>query len=159
PNFALEDGVGCESCHGAAQEWLGLHVTWARKAMSPRQKQGYGLIPTPDPGTPVGARTTRHVGTSHAQGNPHPIAPGPPRVDLESAAFHAVYPKHWDTRVDKARYPDFEARGWLVGQIVSARASHRLLASRARAAGLNGDGSAPWPEFSEYGCFACHQNL
>src|SRR2546421_619717 len=23
PNFRKEDGVGCESCHGAAQDWIG----------------------------------------------------------------------------------------------------------------------------------------
>src|SRR5207247_8943586 len=71
-------------------------------------------------------------------------------------------------RKDKERRPDFEARAWLIGQLVSARAALRLLEARAVAAAqaekqLKEDPRAEvklaWPEFAEYDCFACHHGL
>jgi hypothetical protein len=61
-------------------------------------------------------------------------------------------PAHW---IEKGRNaaPDFPAWAWLVGQIVSAKASLELLQRRVK------DKSAPWPEFSEYDCYACHHQL
>jgi hypothetical protein len=41
----------------------------------------------------------------------------------------------------------------LTGQLGAARASLELLADRAS------DPKRPWPEFSEYSCFACHHGL
>jgi hypothetical protein len=58
--------------------------------------------------------------------------------------------------VDKTRRygRDLEARSWVIGQLVAAKAALELLAHRADAAkGL------PWPEFSEYDCAACHHGL
>ncbi len=161
PEYALEDGVGCESCHGAAQNWLALHTTAGWKGLEPQQKAQYGLVPLTDLVTRIERCTVCHVGTPEAEVNHDLIAAGHPRMNFEFASFHAIYPKHWDTRRDKALHPDFEARAWLIGQVVSARSSLQLLAARARAAQPHSDGSrsAPWPELSEYGCFACHQNL
>jgi hypothetical protein len=55
---------------------------------------------------------------------------------------------------DHKKYSDFEARAWLLGQVVSAKAALDLLKYRA-----DPEHGKPWPEFAEYGCFACHHNL
>jgi hypothetical protein len=68
----------------------------------------------------------------------------------------ANYPKHWDEQKNKADQKDFEARAWLLGQVVSADAALRLLAQRADLARTPAN---PWPEFAEYDCFACHHDL
>src|SRR5262249_45161428 len=86
------------------------------------------------------------------------IAAGHPRLNFEFGAYHANMPHHWSDARDKdAKYgdagPDFEARAWAVGQAVTADAALKLLAHRADKE------SAPWPEFAEYDCFACHHNL
>src|SRR5262249_55514821 len=57
---------------------------------------------------------------------------------------------------DRARDPDYEARAWELGQALSAKAALKLLAARAHGAE---SGSKPWPEFAEYDCYACHQQL
>src|SRR5207245_468128 len=51
--------------------------------------------------------------------------------------------------------PGGEAQTWVVGQLVTARASLRLLRHRAESKGVD----QPWPEFAEYNCFACHHDL
>jgi len=84
---------------------------------------------------------------------PRPDRGRPPRLNFEYSSYLAIYPKHWDERADRARHPDHEARTWALGQLVSAQAALDLLAYRAA------DESKPWPEFAEYDCFACHQNL
>src|ERR1019366_1874639 len=81
------------------------------------------------------------------------------RLNFEFAAFHAMMPHHWpdakdrDPKVSTRGRPDFEARAWAVGQLVTAQAALDLLADRAS------DHKKPWPEFAEYDCSACHHNL
>src|SRR5207247_74314 len=59
-------------------------------------------------------------------------------------------PKHWSERDENARYPDFHARAWLIGQTATAQAALELLAHRSK---------RTWPEFAEYNCRACHHDL
>jgi hypothetical protein len=94
-----------------------------------------------------------HVGNSDREVNHDLIAAGHPRLNFEYSAFLANVPKHWNEQNDKSRYPDLEARAWVLGQLGSARAALELLAHRARL------DTAPWPEFAEYDCFACHHEL
>src|SRR5262249_48335933 len=80
------------------------------------------------------------------------IAAGHPRLNFEFAAFQANMPKHWEPTADEKK-PEYEFKSWAVGQAASAKAALDLLAYRA------GHESQPWPEFTEYGCFACHHDL
>ena len=57
---------------------------------------------------------------------------------------------HWR---ETAYGSDFEARAWRIGQLACARAALELLQTRATRE------KAPWPELSEYSCFACHKDL
>jgi hypothetical protein len=66
-------------------------------------------------------------------------------------------PHHWRRRRDRDAYPDFEARAWAVGQVVSARAALRLLASQADDS--DETHRPPWPEFAALDCYACHHDL
>src|SRR5262249_23207532 len=72
----------------------------------------------------------------------------------EFGGYHANLPHHWQDDKDKAGRADFEARAWIIGQVVSAKAALRLLADRAEE-----KGGKTWPEFAEYDCFACHHDL
>jgi hypothetical protein len=94
-----------------------------------------------------------HVGSERCEVNHDLIAAGHPRLRFEYGAYLANYPKHWNDAEDRAGRPDFEARAWSIGQVVSARAALELLQSRAAGE------KKPWPEFAEYGCFSCHHNL
>jgi hypothetical protein len=94
-----------------------------------------------------------HVGGGDADVNHDLIASGHPRLLFEAGAHLARYPRHWKLSDDKKRHPDFEARGWLVGRLVSAKAALELLSERAKGNGR------PWPEFAEYNCADCHHRL
>jgi hypothetical protein len=147
------DGVGCESCHGAAEHWLGAHTqAWWANLPEAEKFARYGMRPTRALDTRARLCAECHVGAPGRDVNHDLIAAGHPRLNFEFAAYLANMPPHWveDTS------GNFPARAWAVGQAATARAAAGLLAHRAGDAGAGG---APWPEFSEYDCFACHHDL
>jgi hypothetical protein len=158
--FAAADGVGCESCHGAAGGWVSTHYqsTWA--GLSPEQRSArrkqLGMTDTTDLLVRVRVCTQCHVGTADKDVNHDLIAAGHPRLNFEFASFHAIYPKHWPQGPERQRYPDLHARLWQLGQVVTAEAATDLLVARAEGAK---DAKKPWPEFAEYACYACHKSL
>jgi hypothetical protein len=149
-----EDGVSCEACHGAAEHWLGPHTQAGWAALPPAQKLAqFGMRPTRDLSQRAAICVECHVGSPGRDVNHDLIAAGHPRLSFEFAAFLANMPPHWveDTG------GNFPAQAWAVGQAATARAAADLLVERARKA--SHDRTAPWPEFSEYDCFACHHDL
>jgi Cytochrome c554 and c-prime len=174
-----QDGVGCESCHGTAKEWLGPHTTdgWKSRDSSPAVKESYGFTDTKNVVRRLEVCVGCHVGHDGQEGltardvNHDLIAAGHPRLTFEFTAYQANQPPHWDVSKPGAAEAaaDFPARAWAVGQLVSGKAALQLLAARAAhvaqqpglpsALPIPGDASAPWPEFSEFGCFSCHHGL
>lgn len=146
PRFALADGVGCESCHGASVTWLDEHT-------HPGWQPLAGMTDLRDLRVRAEACTTCHIGAGDVQVNHDLVAAGHPRLRFEFATYLANLPPHWSVEKDRKRHPDLEARAWLVGQGVSGRAALRLLAHRAADAG------GVWPELAEYDCYACHHDL
>ena len=150
-------GVGCEACHGPAEHWLGPHTTasWPR---DPDQKKAQGMWPVEDVTVRGKVCAGCHVGAPPgAEGplrdaNHDLIAAGHPRLQFELGTFLANLPPHWNVRAKKAQ----DDQTWAFGQVMSAEAALKLLAYRAAAAPEN---AAPWPEFAEYDCFACHHHL
>lgn len=169
----LHDGVSCEACHGPAEKWLAPHTvtrTW-RDGMSPESRAALGFV---DLRTDLVQRAQMcvkcHVGGPGRDVNHDLIAAGHPRLNFELSAYHANIPAHWDVEADRRAFPVdkdpqasvLEAKLWLVGQLTTADAALELLTIRAEASTVAGTESAPggaWPEFAEYGCFACHHDL
>ncbi len=159
PGFHRQDGVGCESCHGAAGGWVDRHYLPGWRDRNPASNGGPGLADTRTVAGRAAVCVRCHVGTPGADVNHDLIAAGHPPLRFEFAAYHHNLPRHWsaarDRPPDQPRGgPDFEARAWAVGQVVSARAALRLLAARAE-----GQAGRPWPEFAEFDCVACHHDL
>ena len=166
-------GVGCESCHGPAEQWRADHYSplWKERT----DKQALGFRNTKDLAVRAAICAECHVGAPDKEVNHDLIAAGHPRLQFEFAAYLANYPKHWNADDDKTRHADHEARAWVMGQIVSSAAALRLLEARAENAarrdpspptplpagerGAPVGGRAPWPELAEYDCFACHHDL
>jgi hypothetical protein len=150
--FTVEDGVGCESCHGAAERWRTAHYSDpAWKNLSIAEKAARGMRDTKTVLGRARVCVDCHVGAPGMDVNHDLIAAGHPRLNFEFAAYHATLPHHWSDAKDKRARPDFEAQAWAIGQVVSAQAALRLLEYRA-AKGV-------WPEFAEYDCYACHHDL
>jgi hypothetical protein len=153
PGYFKTDGVSCEACHGPAKVWIARHHLDEWQTKSPEEKQRYGMTDTRSLAGRAQVCVRCHVGTSKMDVDHDLIAAGHPRLNFEFAAFHAHMPRHWPDAKDRAGKPDFEARVWAVGQLVTAHAALRLLAGRAE------EEKRPWLEFAEHDCLACHHNL
>ncbi|GIW86477.1 MAG: hypothetical protein KatS3mg108_0801 [Isosphaeraceae bacterium] len=150
------DGVGCEACHGPARDWLGPHTTEAWRLGQIARPPSFWA--TDDLETRVRTCAGCHIGRHDPSSgliqdvNHDLIAAGHPRLDFEFAADHDRMPPHWTPRgIEQSE--DFPARAWLIGQRVGLEEVLSLTVARASSP------SAPWPEFSEYGCAGCHHDL
>src|SRR5262249_32248915 len=99
-----------------------------------------------------------HIGNGDKEVDHDLIAAGHPRLSFEFSGYMGIYAKHWPQSADRGRYSDYDAREWLIGQVASAKCAAELLETRAERAKPD-DGRKKWPEFSEYGCYACHKSL
>lgn len=143
PAALHSDGTGCEQCHGPAERWKNTHY------QSGFNRATEGFIDLRDEAVRPQTCMKCHVGDATREVNHDLIAAGHPRLRFEYGAYYANYPRHWA----ETKRRDDEARSWVVGQLVSAKAALELLADRA------GNEKRPWPEFSEYECAACHHGL
>jgi hypothetical protein len=163
----LAEGVGCESCHGPARQWLVPHHTreWQQSGIwSAERKTSSGFRETKDLSTRVGVCADCHVGNAVQFVSHDFIAAGHPRLAFEYSAYQALMPVHWRRADDRRRSPaanstaspdrsTYEARNWLIGQFVSADHELDILSAAA------GKSGRAWPELAQYDCFACHHQL
>ncbi len=170
PASVRTHGIGCEACHGPARDWLEPHTArgqWA--TLTAAAKKDLGMLALADPVVLAGVCAGCHVGAPLDRKRDVPardaghdlLAAGHPVLKFELTSALAAMPVHWDLPSRSARpQPARGLRLWAAGEVVSARAALELLVYRAAGAteGPEYRGS-PWPEFAEYSCFSCHQNL
>ncbi|MGB2626483.1 MAG: multiheme c-type cytochrome [Candidatus Acidiferrum sp.] len=159
-SFDISEGVSCENCHGPASAWLEPHTI---RDWSHEKSVALGMTDTRN----VLLRTRKclecHLGSNEKLVDHEMIAAGHPDLYFELDSFSAVMPRHW--KVPRQSAPDKAAedaawngvRDWSTGQAVQLSASMERLAWRAQSA--QGGNSAPWPEYAELSCFACHHSL
>ncbi len=152
--LSLSDGVGCETCHGGAEDWLTTHKLPDWKYFSAGEKSSLGFLNTDNVATRVRKCVECHVGSVGRDVNHDLVAAGHPRLQFEMSAYQSRMPRHWSRAKDLHQNSAVgETRLWLVGQLVSAAASLELLHQRASSP------QSPWPEFTEYACISCHHGL
>jgi hypothetical protein len=151
PRFQLSDGVGCESCHGAASGWLASHYAVpATRASNIAQ----GMIPLDNPVVRAGVCLDCHFGSAKSgQFVTHKMmAAGHPRIGFELDLFSALQ-QHHDEDADYARRKGRtdSVRLWAIGQ---AEAVQRSLTLFARPE-FGSEGL--FPEFYFFDCHSCHR--
>ena len=147
-----QDGVGCEACHGAAEEWLRAHTA---SDATHNHNLEMGLSELTPPEKRAKLCLTCHFGDGTREVTHRLIGAGHPRLSFELDTFSAIEPWHWEVDDDyKKRKGDYlPARFWLSGQVENARAAVIKLgdASRSRRGLL--------PELSNFYCYSCHHSL
>ena len=151
--FQIDDGVGCESCHGAAGDWLSTHY---KEGADHAANIEAGLYALEDPSIRAGVCLSCHMG-SDADGqfvNHRLMASGHPRMSFELDLFTALQ-SHHDEDFDYERRKSIRpgAQVWATGQVAALRQQLRLFENPM----LNRDGVFPEPVFFE--CRACHRPI
>jgi hypothetical protein len=159
-----ERGIGCESCHGSARQWLTVHY---ERDITREQLAERGMIDTKNLLVRARQCASCHVGSAGQDMNHDMIAAGHPPLRFELASYEALIPKkHWNDQPRRRAEPDYEVQLWAAGRIAAAEAALATLEGRARRAeargqepGDGGERAGTWPEFAEANCFVCHQPL
>ncbi len=156
--FHLDDGVGCEACHGSAERWIADHH---RQAIAPRSAMiERGLQRLDDPAVRAKVCTGCHVGdrdrfVTHAM-----MAAGHPRLSFELDTFTEIWRvsggrEHFRRDADYSRRKTVATASavWLAGLLEAARLRVGMVDAHSRpvAGGL--------PEFGVYNCFSCHRSM
>ncbi|HMI37944.1 MAG TPA: multiheme c-type cytochrome [Steroidobacteraceae bacterium] len=148
--FLLSDGVGCESCHGGAQGWIGTH---SKHGALHAENVARGMVPLERAQVRADVCLACHAGDGERFVTHTLIAAGHPRLRFELENYTAnMPPHHWvdaDYRQRK-RAPD-GINLWLVGQLRNARTHVQLLQGEWMVTGRM------QPELAFYECYACHR--
>ena len=152
PKFQHEDGVSCESCHGAAQGWLTSHAVDGNTHAENVKNGLTDLVPL---NTRSQLCLSCHYGTDDKTVNHSLYGAGHPRLSFELDTFGVLQPKHWvvDEDYEKRKGPYHPLVAWMTGQLHHAEATIEALQSPTRS--KNG----MFPELSLFDCFSCHHSL
>ena len=150
--FDPEDGVSCESCHGAAERWLESHAVLET---THQQNLDNGLADTVSLSNRANLCLSCHFGDNSKSVTHDLYGAGHPRLTFELDTYGALEPRHWlldqDYTSRKASYVPLAA--WLAGQTRNAQSLLERLASPERS--KNG----LFPELSIFDCYSCHHSL
>lgn len=149
--FQIDDGVGCEACHGGAEQWLSSH---ADKGVSHADNLAKGLYPTEDPVKRAELCLSCHMGMPGRMITHRIMGAGHPRLSFELDTFTWLNP-HYEIDDDYiARKGEFNGvRDWGVGQGVAAASLLETLLDARH--GWNGI----FPELVLFDCHACHRRM
>lgn len=136
--FDLQDGVGCESCHGAAGGWLEPH---SREGTTHAQSVALGLYDNRNLKLRAEKCLSCHGVVDHKL-----LAAGHPDVIFELDTFSAAMPKHWKEKESRA-----SARAWVLGQALNLQDSMQKMKER-----IDRDHRL---DESDRNCFSCHHNI
>ncbi|MGH8598693.1 MAG: multiheme c-type cytochrome, partial [Gammaproteobacteria bacterium] len=95
--FQLTDGVGCETCHGPASKWLGLHVTGEASRDDNIQA---GMVRTDDPEIRATLCLSCHLGGENKFASHRILGAGHPRLSFELDTFSILQPAHFQLDAD-----------------------------------------------------------
>jgi hypothetical protein len=146
--FQISDGVGCEACHGGAQNWLGVHISGAAH----RDNLAAGMYPTEQPVARAEKCLGCHFGDATRFVDHRLIGAGHPRLGFELDTFTAIEPAHFVVDQSyvqrKGRVTDLQV--WATGQAMAlVRRIDALLDPKHGKRGL-------FPELSLFDCQGCH---
>jgi len=151
--YQLSDGVGCESCHGAASGWIASHYA-VRGTHA--DNVAHGMIALDSPQIRAGVCLDCHFGSAQPGHfvTHKMMAAGHPRLSFELDLFSAQQ-QHWDEDADYAarKHRSDHVRLWAVGQAEAVRRSVSLFATP----GYGSQGL--FPEFYFFDCHSCHRQI
>lgn len=152
PKFQLSDGIGCEACHGGAEEWIKSH---AAEGATHADNLARGMYPTEKPEDRAELCLSCHMGTAEKFASHDIMGAGHPRLSFELEAFTTNQPAHYDVDEDyrqrKGEIPGFNL--WLTGQVEAARRYLELAGQRLTS------NTGMHPELALYDCHGCHHEM
>ncbi len=149
--FQLDDGVGCESCHGGAEKWLATHYQSPRIPRS--EHLANSLVALEKPEVLAGTCLGCHVGDQNRYANHRMLAAGHPRLVFELDTYLELWRTSGGREHYRKKVPTDHSSTWVKGLLDSSR--HQLKLIEQHGTGRMG----PIPDFSVFACHSCHRDL
>lgn len=152
PKFQLNDGIGCEACHGGAEKWIENHASETR---AHKDNVAQGMYPSEQPLQRAALCLSCHLGNKDKYTTHLIMGAGHPRLSFELEAYTTNQPSHFTVDADYTRRKG-KIDGvnlWLTGQIESARSILLLQQSEL----FHPPGM--FPEIALYDCHSCHHPM
>lgn len=149
--FQVEDGIGCEGCHGGAQKWLSTHYQKPRVSRS--QSLVQGLIPLEQPQVLAQTCLACHVGDNNRFANHQMMAAGHPRIVFELDSYLELWRTNGGREHYRKKAETTHASLWTKGLIEASRHQIDLIEQHGRGR------HSPMPDFSVFACHSCHRDL
>ncbi|MGF7147661.1 hypothetical protein FHS96_001270 [Sphingomonas zeicaulis] len=153
PRFQLSDGVGCEACHGGAQNWLQSHYS---VGATHRGNVQMGMRALENPAERASVCLDCHFGSARKGQfvNHRIMAAGHPRIAFELDLFSTLQQHHDEDRdyIERKGGRTNNVRFWAVGQAMALDRSLDLYGKPTGGAGV-------FPEFYFFDCHSCHRRI
>ena len=163
------DGIGCESCHGAARVWVSEHTTsrWSEKEK--KNSDRWGMRDMEPLTNRAAVCIACHVGPQTGKPNQQfavdhdLIAAGHPRLAFEFNAYFSNLPPHWDASEDIRRHEQqngprsFHFDTWRAGQWQSVVQRTGNLADDLSSIAVGN--SFAGIDLATFNCSECHHGL
>lgn len=150
--FQVDDGVGCEACHGGGERYLGPHVSGTR---THAENVELGLYPAEEPEARANLCLACHLGTKDKLATHRIMGAGHPRLSFELDTFTHIQPMHFKIDKDyKERKGGWNgAQIWAVGQLLAVEQFLELFQEpKYKSEGI-------LPELAFFDCHACHRPM
>lgn len=153
PRFQKSDAVGCEACHGGAQNWIQNHYT---VGATHARNVANGMAPLENPKARAGVCLDCHFGSA-APGqfvNHRIMAAGHPRIAFELDLFSTLQQHHnEDADYVRRKGKTDDVRLWATGQAMALERALTLYSTpRTGTEGV-------FPEFYFFDCHTCHRRI
>ncbi len=150
----ITDGVGCEGCHGPADQWIASHTA---PDVKHADNLAHGLYPSAAPQARAKLCMSCHFGTADKYVNHRTMAAGHPRLSFELTTFTNLQPAHFTVDKDyterKGTGASNHAKVWALGQALAVSTQMDILVDPVR--GRDG----VFPEPTLFDCHACHHPM
>lgn len=153
PRFQKSDGVGCEACHGGAQNWIQSHYT---VGVSHARNIAQGMVPLDNPKARASVCLDCHFGGSGPGQfvNHRIMAAGHPRISFELDLFSTLQQHHSEDADYLSRKGQTDdVRMWATGQAMAIERALTLYGTPK----LGTEGV--FPEFYFFDCHTCHRRI
>jgi len=149
--FQVNDGIGCEGCHGGGETYISTHVD---EASERADNVAAGLYPTDDVRARAKLCLSCHLGTGKKMASHDIMGAGHPRLSFELDTFGALQPAHYaiDEDYREGKWSGSSIEVWAIGQVETSRHTLTLIKERLNAKGL-------FPELALFDCHACHHQM
>ncbi len=159
-NYDITEGVTCETCHGAASAWLGVHTAGLYFYGENLER---GMYPTTNASARADLCLDCHVGSGDKFISHNMMAAGHPTIPFELGFYSWFTKTNPDNRAGYAHFTvdddylqrkpwPFGVKVWAVGQVAQARRILDLVTDPK-----NGP-KGLFPELSLFECRACHKS-